>query len=367
MKPPIQFRNPSFTTPQRAVDTDFSSGPENQSSPGNADNEDTPEPPARTFLSKPASSLVHFTGMKLDHKQNPLGANSQVNSSGRGEIPRKSYTDAITRRVQKRRRRDAEREVRLVSRRENQDSDSESRSRPSSQEGLATPQPRTHTFREVGIIPSIFTFIEKHPNLPHILSYYAQFLLNVFIVFFMMYLVYSFWSTIRSDVDIKSREVASETLAEMAACTREFKDNKCDRADRVPAMEVVCNNWEKCMQQDPTKVGRARVSAKTFAEILNSFVEPISIKAMVGIHLPTFLTRVELLLNINQLGSDRSAPLSSSSAAPPSPILYFHYFATRSLLPHLLSLLTQPLRLYNRWLIQTQLHESITMPLFKTN
>lgn len=97
----------------------------------------------------------------------------------------------------------------------------------------------------------------------------------------MMYLVYSFWSTIRSDVDIKSREVASETLAEMAACTREFRDNKCDRADRVPAMEIVCNNWEKCMQQDPTKVGRARVSAKTFAEILNSFMEPISIKAMV--------------------------------------------------------------------------------------
>lgn len=281
MKPPIQFRNPSFTTPQRPVDTDFSSGPENQSSPGNADNEDTPEPPSRGFHSRPASSLPHFTGTKLDHKQNPLGALNQLSSSGRGEIPRKSYTDAVTRRVQKRRRRNVERDVRLFGQRESYDSDTESRSRPSSQEGVATPQPKGRTSEEVGFIPSIFTFIERHPNLPHILSYYAQFLLNVFIVFFMMYLVYSFWSTIRSDVDMKSHEVASETLVEMAACTREFKDNKCDRPDRVPAMEIVCNNWEKCMQQDPTKVGRARVSAKTFAEILNSFVEPISIKTMV--------------------------------------------------------------------------------------
>lgn len=281
MKPPIQFRNPSFTTPQRPVDTDFSSGPENQSSPGNADNEDTPEPPSRGFLSRPTSSLIHFTGTNLDHKQNLLGALNQLSSPGRGEIPRKSYTDAITRRVHKRRRRNVERDVRLLNRHDSYDSDTESRSRPSSQEGLATPQQTGRPSEGVGFIPSIFTFIERHPNLPHILSYYAQFLLNVFIVFFMMYLVYSFWSAIRSDVDIKSREVASETLAEMAACTREFKDNRCDRADRVPAMEIVCNNWEKCMQQDPTKVGRARVSAKTFAEILNSFVEPISIKTMV--------------------------------------------------------------------------------------
>lgn len=98
--------------------------------------------------------------------------------------------------------------------------------------------------------------------------------------------MHTFWSTIRSDVNIKSREVVNETRAEIAACTREFKNNRCDRADRVPAMEIVCNNWEKCMQQDPEQVGRARVSAKTFAEIINSFVEPITIKTMVRLLYP---------------------------------------------------------------------------------
>lgn len=82
-------------------------------------------------------------------------------------------------------------------------------------------------------------------------------------------------------MDLRSREVATETLAEMAVCAREYKENRCDRSSRVPAMETVCENWEKCMKQDPTKVGRAKVSAYTFAEILNNFVEPISIKTMV--------------------------------------------------------------------------------------
>jgi hypothetical protein len=35
------------------------------------------------------------------------------------------------------------------------------------------------------------------------------------------------------------------------------------------------------MNRDPTVVGRAKVSAETFAEIINSFIEPISYKTMV--------------------------------------------------------------------------------------
>ena len=256
------------------MEIDFSSGPENESSPIAADNDETPEHRQRSGLSQTNGAMVQFAAPKLDKK--PLS----YTASGRGEIPlNRFYTDIIPRRVQKRRRRDANKQVRLAQ----QGSDSDSR--PSSREGGSSrpgkqqiPPPQTP---EIGFIPSVFTFIEKHPNLPHILSYYAQFLLNTFLVFFLMYLVYSFWSTIRSDVDLRSREVATETLAEMAVCAREYKENRCDRSSRVPAMEAVCENWEKCMKQDPTKVGRAKVSAYTFAEILNNFVEPISIKTMV--------------------------------------------------------------------------------------
>ena len=65
--------------------------------------------------------------------------------------------------------------------------------------------------------------------------------------------------------------------------------NRCERESRVPAMEGVCDGWEKCMNRDPGRVGRARVSAHTFAEILNGFVEPISVKAMVGYSYPLYV------------------------------------------------------------------------------
>ena len=296
------FRKPSFTTP-RQIMVDFSSGPENQSSPENADNDDTPERHGQDgiTLTKTDGTMQFFTGNKMtDKKQPALALFSKYISPGRGEVSRGKHSDAVAGRVHKRRRRDISRDNRLAHRRSSYESDSDSRSRRSSSEN-ATQKKKQQPPAEAGFIPSLFTFIETHPNLPHILSYYAQFVLNLFIVFFCIYITYSFWSTIRSDVDAKSEAVVAETLAEMAVCTQKYVENRCDRASRVPAMETVCENWERCMNKDAYSVGRARVSAHTFAEIFNSFLEPISYKAMVNdipVHRMCFPTSLDIDVSI---------------------------------------------------------------------
>lgn len=47
-------------------------------------------------------------------------------------------------------------------------------------------------------------------------------------------------------------------------------------------MAQQCANWETCMSRDPTIVGRAKVGAELIAEVVNSFVEPISWKTLVS-------------------------------------------------------------------------------------
>lgn len=260
-----QFRTPSFTTPHKSFDTDFSSGPE--SSPL-ADNEDTPN-------SSNNNEMAQFRGVKPGHKVSGGGIFGSYATPGRGEIPRIAHTDVASRRVHKRRRREIDRDVRLARRRPSDDSDN-GHGKPTSSARLIQETPP----QAVGLIPSIFAFMEAHPNLPDILSRYAQFILNLFFVSLLMFIMYCSWATIRSDVDEASREVAAETMAEMVLCTREFKANKCDSPDRVPAMENMCNSWQKCMDRDPAMVGRARVSAQTFAEIISSFADRISYKTM---------------------------------------------------------------------------------------
>ena len=313
----LNQHNTSFATPRKMEVDPASSGAE-LSSPDNADVDDTPErrPLASMALVRTGDASVETQheeedenddndysdvngGDKATRKKTSIfgkhaAATATITASpGRGEIRRGKFADAITRRIRKRRRQEIGRDARLALRQSSYDSESDDprsiharrhqqlikdkpvrSSSPSSSQQAQVPSS--------SMIPAIFAWLESHPHLPHVLSFYAQLLLNVFLIFSIIYLIYSFWATVRSDVDKHSESVAAEILVEMAACAQQFVANRCEREHRVPAMESVCDNWERCMNKDPNSVGRARVSAHTFAEIFNSFVEPISYKAMVG-------------------------------------------------------------------------------------
>lgn len=116
------------------------------------------------------------------------------------------------------------------------------------------------------------------PSVPYTLSLYLQLLLNFVLSCIFIYFFYILITTIRHDVDKKVEEYSAEILAEMAECSKQYLRNNCMPGRRVPALENTCISWERCMNRDPTVVGRARVSAETFSEIINSFIKPLTLK-----------------------------------------------------------------------------------------
>jgi hypothetical protein len=139
-------------------------------------------------------------------------------------------------------------------------------------------------------LAGFFAWIEAHPNLPSVLSFYLQLLVNLFLGCGFMYLLYAAWSGIMNDVSIESHKSMIEVMVEIGACAKDYNANRCAPETRVPAMENICSNWEKCMQRDPKKVARASVTARTFAMIFNSFVEEFSYKSMVFLAFLIFLS-----------------------------------------------------------------------------
>ena len=269
---PPQITSPSFTTPRKSQPECPSSGAET-SPDNNADSEATPDSSRAVVLKKSGDALAMvFKG-----------------SPGRGEISRGPYSNAIRNRINKRRKANPGRQVgqhrRSDSSASHTDNETEATTKPTkpygapktAKDGVATSQGKAP-----GAVAAFVDFIDAHPGLPHTLSFYAQLLLNVFLVLFVIFLVYSFWATVRADVDKKAEEAMAELVAEMAVCTRDYRENGCAGERRAPALDGVCDSWERCMTRDPRRVGRARVSAHTFAEIFNSFIEPISVKAMVS-------------------------------------------------------------------------------------
>jgi hypothetical protein len=147
---------------------------------------------------------------------------------------------------------------------------------PTEPQQAQQPPPR----KQPGLVSSLFTFIGAHPTVPHILSFYAQLAFNVFLLSACAYILYCFYAAIQGDVDKRAFEASADIIAEIVEATDEYRRNGCASPTRAPALKQPCEIWERSMSRDPLKIARAKVSAHTFAEIFNSFVEPISYKAM---------------------------------------------------------------------------------------
>jgi len=238
---------------------------------------------------------------------------SSTSSPGRGEVPRGLHSEKSAKKVQKKRRGDTVRQLMRIRKDEIKDEDlddtiasdtddSRQTRAKSSKRWIATLRRDKDIYANISSAPTLndhdtnnnpptqrhslytfFEFLTQHPSLPQILSWYAQLLFNFCILSFFIYLIYSFYRTVISDVDKKSSEVVADLMVEMAICARQYTDNRCAPDTRVPAMEMVCNNWEKCMNRDTKALGRARISVSAWAEIFNALIEPISWKAMVSI------------------------------------------------------------------------------------
>lgn len=281
---PEHLRDPKFSTPRKPVsDFNFSSGGETPETPGdpdadNADSEATPDSSFMGFRNRAVNFMAGGKNREGSPTKSPtkerrrdswISGLSKALSPGKdASLAKVPYSDKAEKRIIRRRQKEADRRRGSGRSRRGADVDSDD-----DEKG------RHSTTNSV--IGAILSYIDAHPNLPHTLSFYAQLVLNFFFVGCIICIVYSFWSAIQSDVNIEADRAIAEALAEMAVCAREYQANRCAPETRVPAMATLCDNWDACMNRDPKKVGRARVSAHTFATIFNSFIEPISWKAMV--------------------------------------------------------------------------------------
>ncbi|KAJ3417625.1 hypothetical protein HDV05_000082 [Chytridiales sp. JEL 0842] len=96
-----------------------------------------------------------------------------------------------------------------------------------------------------------------------------------------IYVIVKFLLTVRHDLEMKALEHSAEIAQQVAECSKSYLDNKCSPVhERLPAMQVLCQEWELCMTRDPREVGGLRVGAEALAETLNRLFEPMTFKTM---------------------------------------------------------------------------------------
>ncbi|KAL1917791.1 uncharacterized protein VTP21DRAFT_3625 [Calcarisporiella thermophila] len=250
--------------------TPTSNAVKNEDSNSDGKSEHSVDPPitgSKFLFSLPPSTASSEISALLNTMSDDLGSLS-VRSKERAPIA----TNAI-RKVRRRRELNGNR-LHKIARRENE-TDSESENEHPEKDSKQRSSDMWGPSASIGN--------DKRPNyqdIPLIVSGYLQLFFNIFLIAVLLYLVTQFIQSVQRDVDLRVEEYSAEILQEMSQCSKNYLENRCSPETRVPAMEKACRAWESCMNRDPKVIGRAKVSAETFAEIINSFIEPISYKTM---------------------------------------------------------------------------------------
>jgi hypothetical protein len=281
-----------------ASDYDFSSGGETPTTPAVDSDAGTPD----THLADKMGRLTNGDAKKPARRESwfkrAFGASPSPTKEPRErervrerDDSRKYYSQKADNRIQKRRTERSERSERSRSKKrmlrdvDDDDDDESDREQHTSDSVLAPQKPGAAQTTYAMKMGSFMHWLEAHPHLPSVLSYYMQLGVNIVLASMFIYIIWCAWSAIISDVDIESSKHLSEVLIDITSCRKQYTMNRCLPEERVPGMEKLCSTWETCMNRDPRKVARASVTAKTFAMIFNSFVEEFSYKSMVCLHL----------------------------------------------------------------------------------
>lgn len=124
---------------------------------------------------------------------------------------------------------------------------------------------------------------------PELLAGYLQLAFNAAILLLILILVIRFLLMVQSDVHNKSREKLADDIVRIQSCKNEYEQNQCLPGTRVPALEALCNEWFRCMNlninglQDRNMYQSGTLWAQTLAEIINAFVNKISIRSVIVI------------------------------------------------------------------------------------
>lgn len=286
---PSHVQNSSVWEPRTPASIiDFSSGGETPNTPAQDSEAATPDTQMANKMGR--SMNLEGEGKKSPKKLSKRDSWLQKifsSSPSPSKEERKPYSKKAENRIMKRRSKN-----RKLAIRDEYDSDDSIRNKNSQSvnaHGIERPGYATQA-------GNFFTWLEAHPHLPSVLSFWFQLLVNTILGGAFLYGLWTIWSGVQADIAVEAKKYEVEIMKEIAFCARQYSDNKCEPPTRVPAMEHACGNWHSCMQRNPKQVARASVSAKTFAMILNAFVEEFSYKSMVWIAFFTFLFLVSRIV-----------------------------------------------------------------------
>ncbi|KGG51357.1 hypothetical protein DI09_38p270 [Mitosporidium daphniae] len=121
--------------------------------------------------------------------------------------------------------------------------------------------------------------------LPYILIGYLRLVFHLTWLLTFIWGIWALYAILMNDVSIKINAETNLIIQEIEQAKMLFSQNKCFNEDVIrnsPALDSLCAGWKtKAEQSDPrSKISHGKLMAETIAEIINSFVERITLRSL---------------------------------------------------------------------------------------
>jgi hypothetical protein len=193
---------------------------------------------------------------------------------GRGELVRGNRD-----KIRKRRRQQGDKDVGSVRSRLPHGSDDSD----SDWEEGANPVGAKKTRKGKGWLGGFLSAVSDHPSAPAILSKWLQLGVNLVLMGLVVVGMLAIFLQVRSDLANANEMARAELVSKMAVCSDNYLKNGCaPKSRRAPALEGACNEWEACMNQDPSAIMQVQVTVRNIGAVLNEFTDSVTFKTWVS-------------------------------------------------------------------------------------
>ncbi|KAI0521723.1 hypothetical protein F5B22DRAFT_596002 [Xylaria bambusicola] len=267
------FRNPAFTTPRKPFDPDALS--EISASPAATDGgSDFPETPDHDQSIDMAQMTLTPASVSKHRSFSPKKA------SGRGEIAKPMFPTRD--KVRKRKRYNGDKDIsgyRLPYKQADEgDSDYES------DDSTFQPNKPQHNQKrpKSGWFGNFLSALQQNPTAPRVLGLWLNFGFSLFCMSGTVWIIWAIVSGLRADFTSARAVVRDSIVNEMSICQTHYQENKCFPVEaRLPGLRKACDEWEACMNQDPSRVKNVQLGAKSIVEVINEIVDTMSYKTII--------------------------------------------------------------------------------------
>ncbi|CCH61080.1 hypothetical protein TBLA_0E00170 [Henningerozyma blattae CBS 6284] len=123
---------------------------------------------------------------------------------------------------------------------------------------------------------------------PSLVSEWIHLAFNTFFMVILVFFLGKLVFLIKKDVDNKLLQVLDQQKDYFENCKENYNLNDCGSNNVVPALQSVCMDWARCIAKSnsPDYNHRhlsSKLWAETVAEMINAFVDPISIRSLIFI------------------------------------------------------------------------------------